>query len=306
MAKIGIIGSGNVGANTAFFLAEKHVADVLLYDIKEGLSTGKALDMMEAAPVRGYITEICGTDSFDDLLTTDLLFITAGMVRKSGIKREALVSDNLGIVKDTAAALKDYGGIVVVVTDPVDTLTTVFVQESGLSPKKVLGLGGFLDATRLRHLIARELTVSTESVDAVIIGRHAESMIPLPAYCRVSGVPVGDLIEKEKLTEIYNEARRSGDLIVDLAQRSGAYYGPSAAAADLGETILRDTRRIIAVSQVLAGQYGISDVAMSLPSIIGKNGIEATLEPVLTDDQRAILLESAEIIRSSVAEGRGA
>ena len=305
MAKIGIMGSGNVGANAAFFLAEKQVADVLLYDVKEGLSTGKALDMMEAAPVRGYLTKISGTDVFEDILATDLLIITAGAVRKPGMKREALCKENRSIIAGAASSLRDYDGIIVIVTEPVDLLTTLFAIESGLPANRVLGLGGFLDSTRLRYLIAKELSVSTESVDAVVIGRHADSMIPLPAYCRVSGIPAGDLIDEARLEEIFEETKRAGGTIVDMAQRASAYYGPSAAVSDLAETILRDTRRIISVSHMLEGQYGISNVAMSLPSIVGPNGVEKTLEPVLTDSQRAILKESADIISTGIAQGRG-
>jgi malate dehydrogenase len=302
MAKIGIIGSGNVGANTAFFLAEKAVADVVLYDVQEGLSTGKTLDMMEAAPIRGYLTKLSGTDNLDEILDADILIITAGSVRKPGMQREDLFSENRQILADLSKSLGSYAGIVIVVTEPVDFLTTAFIRDSGLPNERVIGLGGFLDSTRLRYLIARELSVSTENVSTMVIGRHADEMIPLPAYCHVSGIPVEALIDGQRLEAIFDETRKSGGLIVKMAERASAYYGPSAVASDLAESIVRDTRRIISVSQMWTGQYGIEGVAMSLPSIIGREGIVKTLEPVLSEDQKGALKKSAETITSVIGK----
>ena len=298
MATIGIIGSGNVGANTAFFLAEKAVADVILQDVQEGLSTGKALDMMEAAPIRGYQTSISGTDSIDDILTTDIIMVTAGSVRKPGMKREDLFEANRTVIVDIAKSLSGFKGNVIVVTEPVDFLTTLFAKESGLDETRVLGLGGFLDSTRLQYLIAMELGVAMENVNALVIGRHADAMIPLPAYCSVSGIPVAKLVESERLDEILDKTREAGSLIVSMAERANAYYGPSAVASDLAEAMVRDSHRILSVSLMFSGQYGIEGVAMSLPAVIGRSGIERVLEPVLSDEQRGVLVDSAEAIRT--------
>jgi malate dehydrogenase len=297
MGQIGIMGSGNVGANTAFFLAERGVADVVLYDVKEGLAKGKALDMMEAAPIRGYLTTITGTDSFDDVRSCGVIVVTAGAVRAPGMKREDLFAVNAGLITDIARRLRGTEAKIIVVTEPVDALTTLFARESGLPPARVMGLGGCLDATRLRYLIANALGVSMENVDATVIGRHSDAMIPLGRYCTVSGVPVTQLLDAEKLEVLYRVTRGAGGLIVDLAQRASAYYGPSAVAADLAEAIHRDTRRIIPVSLVFTGQYGIEGVAMSLPAIIGRNGIERVLEPRLTPEELAVLRESAGVVR---------
>jgi malate dehydrogenase len=302
MAKIGIIGSGNVGANTAFFLAERAVADVMLFDVQEGLSAGKTLDMMEAAPIRGYQTKLSGTDRLEDILDADILIITAGSVRKPGMQREDLFSANRPILSDLASSLSGYAGIVIIVTEPVDLLTTAFAKESGLPPDRILGLGGFLDSTRLRYLISKELSISTESVSAMVIGRHSDQMIPLADYCHVSGVPVAALLDDEQLRGIFEETKNSGRLIVDMAERASAYYGPSAVASDLAESIVRDTRRIISISQMWTGQYGIDGVAMSLPAIIGRKGIVEVMEPILTDEQKAILKDSANTITSIVGQ----
>lgn len=300
MAKIGVIGSGNVGANTAFFLAERQVAHVVLYDVQEGLSTGKALDMMEAAPIRNYQTRITGTDTIEEVLDADVIIVTAGGVRKPGMKREDLYEANREVIASLAAQMKQVSGVVVMVTEPVDYLTTLFLAESGLPETRVMGLGGFLDSTRLRYLIATELGVSMENVTAMVIGRHADSMLPLADYCKVSGIPVATLIEKQRLAEIFEETRRAGGLIVDLAERASAYYGPSAVASDLSAAIVNDTRRICSVSVKYTGQYGIAGVAMSLPAVIGRSGTVRVLEPNLTDEQRRTLTDSAETIRTVV------
>jgi malate dehydrogenase len=300
MANIGIIGSGNVGANTAFFLAEKHVAHVVLYDVQEGLSTGKALDMMEAAPIRDYQTKITGTDTIDDLLDSQVVIITAGGVRKPGMNREDLFEANREVISGIASKMRNYRGVVIMVTEPVDYLTTLFLAESSLPSTKVLGLGGFLDSTRLRYLIAKELRVSMENVCALVIGRHSDAMIPLADYCKVSGIPVATLIEEKRLTAIFEETRRAGGLIVDLAERASAYYGPSAVASELSSAIIHDTRRICSVSIEYTGQYGISGVAMSLPAIIGREGAVRVLEPKLTDSQKRVLADSAATISRAV------
>lgn len=300
MATIGIIGSGNLGANTAFFLAERNVADVVLYDIEEGRPEGKALDIIEASPIRAYLSKVSGTNSMENIFNAEVIIIAAGSVRKPGMQREELFSENRPAIGKVAAALRAYKGVVIIATEPVDSLTTLFARDCGLSAAKVMGIGGCLDSARLRYLIGRELSMSFESISAVVIGRHSKDMIPLPAYCRVSGIPVKTLIAAEKLETLFDELKISGDAIVEMAQRSSAYYGPSAVISDLAEAVVRDTRRIMSVSQMLSGQYGIEGVAMSLPAVIGRNGIEKTLTPVLDDAQKRILTGSAQAIRSAI------
>lgn len=300
MAGIGIIGSGNVGANTAFFAAEKQVADIVLYDKQEGLSTGKALDMMEAAPVRGYQHGISGTDTLDDLLGSSIIMIAAGVVREPGMKREDLYSKNGEVIDDLADKLSGFGGTVIVATEPVDMLTARFAHQSKLPAQRVLGLGGILDSTRLRFLISRELDVTMEDVSALVIGRHSADMIPLRRYTSVSGVPLDMLLDGGRIDELFEQTRGAGDLIVTMAQRASAYYGPSAAASDLADAIIHDTRHIMSVSMMFTGQYGIEGVAMSLPAVIGAGGIERVLEPTLTEAELRQLTKSADDLRSVI------
>ena len=216
------------------------------------------------------------------------------------MKREDLFDANKEIIAEIAGALKPVTGTVIMVTEPVDFLTTLFLRESGLPSNRVIGLGGFLDSTRLRYLIAKELGVSMENVTALVIGRHSDAMLPLADYCKVSGIPVSTLIEASRLTEIFEETRRAGGLIVDLAERASAYYGPSAVASDLCEAIVRDSRRIVSVSVKFSGQYGIDGVAMSLPVVIGREGVVRILEPKLSDAEKSHLVESAQTIKSIV------
>lgn len=300
MAQIGIIGSGNVGANTAFFVAERNVAHVLMYDVKDGLSTGKALDMMEAAPLRGYQYQLTGTNTIADLLSSDVIIIAAGEVREPGMKREDLFEKNRPTVGEIAGSLVAYDGIVIVATEPVDLLTHVVVS-TGLPWQRVLGIGGVLDSARLRVLVARELKVAQEDVKATVVGRHAEDMIALPAYCSVGGVPVTKLMTAERFSELVRETVDAGDRIVGLAKRSSSYYGPAAAATDVAEAVIRGTNRILPVSVQLQGQYGISGVAMSLPALIGSAGVERVLEPVLTDGEKVRFEQSAKALEAYAA-----
>ncbi|MFW5688871.1 MAG: malate dehydrogenase [Spirochaetota bacterium] len=299
MAQIGIIGSGNVGANAAFFAAEKNVAHVTMYDVKEGLSTGKALDMMEAAPLRGYQYRIAGTDKVEEILQADVIIVAAGETREPGMKREDLYEKNNEIVKHVAATLSSYKGVVIVATEPVDIFTHAIVK-AGLAWQRVVGVGGTLDSARLRVLIARELKVAQEDVKATVVGRHSDDMIALPAYCSVGGVPVTKLMSETRFSELVRETVDAGDHIVALAKRTNSFYGPATAAADIAEAVIRGTNRIIPVSVELSGQYGVSGVAMSLPALIGSSGVERVLEPELTDGEKVRFTKSAESLKAYV------
>lgn len=299
---IGIVGSGNVGANTAFFLAEKGVDHVLLYDIQEGVAQGKALDMMEAAPIRGYRTTIKGTNDPTDILDCEIVIITAGAVRKPGMKRDALFEENKKIIQDYASTITNLDTKVIIVSEPVDTMATLFAQASNLPAAQIMGLGCVLDATRLRYLIADKLSVAMENVAAQVIGRHTDDMIPLEDYCCVSGISLDNFMTPETIAHLFEETRNAGHLIVDLAGRASAYYGPSAVAVELAEAICRDTGRLMSVSSLLTGQFGIHDAALSLPCVIGKNGISKVVEPRLTDDQITILKQSAQTITQTLKE----
>jgi malate dehydrogenase len=299
---IGIIGSGNVGANTAFFLAERSVADVSLYDISDGLSQGKALDLMEAAPIRLYQKKIRGVSSIEEIQNSDAIVITAGMVRKPGMSRENLLQVNRKTITDLAKSMKNSNAVFIIASEPVDLLTKLFIEESGLPENKVMGLGGLLDATRLRYLVSKKLNVSMENITATVIGAHNSHMIPLSKYTRVSGISIDDLLKEEELDALREETKSAGTLIVNMAQRANAYYGPSAAIAELASSIVLDSKQIAPVSLMFSGQYGIDGVCMSLPAVIGKNGVERVLEPVLNESQVQELKESADDIHKIFAE----
>jgi len=305
MSRVSIIGSGNVGANAAFFIAEKGVTDVLLIDIKQGLSRGKALDIMEAAPIRRYRNSLTGSDSLADIAGSQMVVIAAGAIRAPGMRREDLYGENAALIRALAPEVARLApeSVVVVATEPVDSLTALFALRSGMPRTRVLGLGGILDSMRMRALIARELSVSMEVVSAMVIGRHSDDMICLPRYCSVSGVPVTQLLPADRIANIVSETRSAGDLVVELAKRSSAYYAPSAAIAEVADAVHMNLARILPVSLMLEGEYGIRDAALSVPAIIGEKGVTRILTPELTKEEKETLAQSARLIASVVKGG---
>jgi malate dehydrogenase len=304
MARVSIVGGGNVGANAAFFIAEKGVTDVLLVDIQQGLSRGKMLDIMEAAPIRRYRNTLSGSDTLADITGSQLVVVAAGAIRAPGMRREELLAVNAGLIRDLAPKIARLApeSTVLIATEPVDSLTTIFVRESGMPRTRVIGLGGILDSTRLRALIARELNISMEVVSAMVIGRHSDDMICLPRYCSVSGVPLPLLLAQDRIAAIVEETRTAGDLVVELAKRSSSYYAPSAAVAELADSIHMNLNRVFSVSLLLDGEYGVRNVALSLPALIGEQGVVRILTPELTDEEKAVFLESARRITAALKE----
>lgn len=300
MKRVAVIGSGNVGANAAFFIAEKGFADVTLTDILEGVSKGKALDIMEGAPIRAYRSRVRGADSQREIEGCDVVVLAAGAVRKPATKREDLFEQNSGTVKEASAIVARYapGCSVVVVTEPVDLNTALFISESGMPRKRVLGVGGILGSTRLRYAVARDLGLSVENVQALVFGRHGEEMLAPARFTSVSGIPVLRLMNEERFQSLVREVKGAGDFIVEMAKRSSAYYAPSAAIAELADALCRDTRRVLSVSTLLAGEYGIEGAAMSVPAVVGERGILKFLLPALNRDENELLERSAEELKS--------
>ncbi len=292
---VSIVGAGNVGANAAFFIAEKGVTDVLLVDVLPGLSSGKALDIMEAAPIRRYRNSLTGSDDIASIAGSQLVVVAAGAIRKPGMRREDLFEANAPLARTLAARIADLApeSVVVIATEPVDPITTLFVRTSGMPRTRVLGLGTILDSTRMRALVARELGLSMEIVNAMVIGRHSDDMICLPRYTTVSGVPVGCLLAPERMAAIVAETRRAGDLVVELARKSSAYFAPSAAIAELADAVHMNLGRVFPVSVALDGEYGARDGALSLPAVIGEGGVRRVLAPELTEEERSAFLTSA-------------
>lgn len=305
MAGVSIVGSGNVGANTAFFVAETCAVDVTLFDVKEGISTGKALDMMEAAPLRKYKGKLSGSDSIDSIKDSEIVIVALGNIRTAGNDRNSLFSENSesvkGIARDVARLAPK--SVVIIATEPVDSMTTLFLRESKLPRNRVIGLGGALDSARLRYLVANELSLSAENISAMVVGAHSNEMIGLADYSRVSGIPLSQLMSSEVVDRLMDEVRKSGDEIVRLAGRTSSYYTPGAIAADLVDAVMNDLNRIMSVSVVLDGEYGVRDAALSLPAIIGRAGVVKVLQPKLNPGQEKQFTASAESVKAVAASG---
>lgn len=293
MKRVGILGAGDIGANAAFFIAERRVADVILYDPQEGLSTGKALDLMEAAPVRSYRSWLHGTDTPDSAAYCDVVVIAVGESRKPGEPPGDLKARNTEAVAALARGLRGSEAVVIVASEPVDSMTALVQQESGLPRSRVLGIGGILDGARLRMEIATALGVNGEDVDARVIGPHDARMVPLLQYTAVSGIPVSDLLPESEIEALVARTRTASDRILEGLQRSAAFYGPAAAITDVVEVVCRNSGRILDLSCRLEGEYGLNGVTMSVPVVVGKNGAEQVLDLDRSPEQQEQLHELA-------------
>ncbi len=297
--KVSVIGAGNVGATLAQRLAELDLCDVALVDIVEGLAEGKALDLAEAGPVVGYDSHVVGGTDYELTAGSAVVVITSGLARKPGMSRDDLVSANAKIVGEVTrrvvAASPD--AVLVIVTNPLDAMTELALRVSGWPRNRVVGMAGILDTARFRHFLATELAVSVRSVEALVLGGHGDSMVPLRASTTVSGVPVGQLIAGPRLEEIVQRTRDGGAEIVKLLKTGSAYYAPSAASAQMVEAILADRRQLLPCAVRLEGEYGLSGVVMGVPVKLGRHGVEEVLEVPLTESERAELERSAEAVR---------
>ena len=301
MKRISIIGSGNVGTNTAFFIAETRTADVLLVDIKDGIAAGKALDLMEAGPVRGYATSIRGTVKIDDIVGSDVVIIAAGVTRKPGQQREDVYRDNAPIVRAIAQNIRRLapGAVVINVVEPVDLLT-LLVQETLVADRfKVMGVGGLLSSTRIRFLVSKALEVSPREVTGLIIGPHHPSMVFLKDTIRVSGIPAEALLGEARLRELVEEARNAGDVILKLNQRSSSFYASCAATAALVEAIVCNTKALLPVSVRCEGEYGIKGLAIGVPAYIGESGVSGIVELKLSAADRKAFDEALAALKTA-------
>jgi malate dehydrogenase len=303
MKRVGIIGSGNVGANTAFFIAENRAASVTLVDVKEGLSVGKALDILEAGPIRRYDTDIRGESDIEAIRGSDIVVVAAGRVRAPDQSRDALYKDNSQLAAKICEDIKVLtpGAVVINVVEPVDMITLMIQKSLGFDRKRVLGVGGLLSSTRLRYLVSSSLGVSSREVTGLVVGPHRPSMVILRDTIRISGIPAEKLLSREKLDLIFDEVRRAGDTILQMAQRSTSYYAPSAAVAALVEAIARDTKAILPVSMCLQGEYGLQDIAVSVPARIGKTGAEEIVSLRMQPEEAVAFSAAADELRASLA-----
>jgi len=295
MSKVTVVGAGNVGATVANVLAHKDlVKEVVLLDIKGDMARGKALDSWQQAPVDYYSTQLKGTDDYTDTANSDIVVITAGIPRKPGMSRDDLISTNAKIVTSVTRSIMEHSAnpIIIVVSNPLDVMTFAAHQASGLPATKVFGMAGILDTARYRAFLATALEVSPKDIQAVLMGGHGDTMVPLPRYTTVAGIPVTEMIDEEKLNAIVERTKKGGGELVKLMGTS-AWYAPGAAAAQMVEAILKDENRIFPCCAHLDGQYGLKDMFLGVPVKLGKNGIEQILELQLNADEMALLNNSA-------------
>ena len=298
--KVTVVGAGNVGATCANVLATREVAnEVVLLDIKEGFAEGKALDIWETAPINLYDTRTVGsTNDYSKTAGSDVVVITSGLPRKPGMSRDDLIATNAGIVKTVTENVMKHSpeAILVIVSNPLDVMTYCAYLTAKVDSKRVFGMAGILDTARYRAFLAEELNVSPKDIQAVLMGGHGDTMVPLPRYTTVGGIPVTELIDEGKLNAIVERTKKGGGEIVNLLGTS-AWYAPGAAAAQMVEAIVRDQRRVFPCCAWLTGEYGVNDLYLGVPVILGKNGIERIIELDLNDDEKALLATSERAVR---------
>lgn len=301
--KISIIGAGFVGSTAAHWIASKELGDVVLVDIVEGMPQGKGLDLLQAGPIEGFDVKIAGTNDYADTANSDIIIVTSGAPRKPGMSREDLIRVNADITRDciSKAAPLSPNAVIIMVNNPLDTMTYLAKQVSGFPKNRVVGQAGVLDTARYRTFIAMEAGVSVEDIQAMLMGGHGDEMVPLPRFTTISGIPVTEFISKERLDAIVDRTRKGGGEIVNLLKTGSAYYAPSAATVQMVEAILRDKKRVLPCSCYLEGEYGLNDIYFGVPCILGAGGVERVLELPLNEEEMALVKKSAEAVSSSIA-----
>jgi len=297
--KVTVIGAGMVGGTTAQRLAERDYADVVLVDIVEGMPQGKALDITEAGPVYGYDSIVTGTNGYEETADSDLVVITSGIARKPGMSRDDLLKTNAGIVREVTEKVKKSSpeAILIVVSNPLDAMVTLTHKVSGFPKERVIGMAGILDSARYRTFIAMELGVSVEDVHGFVLGGHGDTMVPLPRYTNVAGIPLPSLLARDRIDAIVDRARNGGAEIVGLLKTGSAYYAPSASVVDMVDSILLDKKRVLPCAAYLEGEYGISGIFLGVPCVLGAKGVERVLEIDLSDEEKAAVNKSADAVR---------
>ena len=301
--KISIIGAGNVGATTAHLIALEELGDIVLLDIIEGMPQGKALDLQESAPLGGFDADIKGTNNYEDTKNSDIVVITSGIPRKPGMSREDLISTNAKIVKEVTQNVAKHSpnSILIVVTNPLDAMVFVASKTSNFPKHRVMGMAGVLDSTRFRTFIAKELDVSVKDVDAIVLGGHGDSMVPLPRYSTANGIPITELMTKEKIEELVERTRKGGEEIVNLLKTGSAYYAPAASVAEMVESILKDKKRILPCAAYCNSEYNVNGYFVGVPVKLGRKGVEKVMELKLTMEESMSFKKSVEHVKSLVA-----
>ncbi|HLX34886.1 MAG TPA: malate dehydrogenase [Candidatus Limnocylindrales bacterium] len=302
--KVTVIGAGNVGATAAQRIAEAGLADVVLVDIVEGLPQGKGLDLAEAAPVVGHDARVLGTNDYGDTTGSDIVVVTSGLARQPGMSRDDLMAKNAGIVRSVVeqAAKHSPDAILIVVTNPLDAMCHVAMQASGFPRERVIGMAGVLDSARFRAFIAMELGVSVADTHAFVLGGHGDTMVPLPRYSTVAGIPITELLSAERVQALVERTANGGAEIVALLKTGSAYYAPAAATFEMVESILLDRKRVLPCATYLTGEYGVDGLFVGVPVVLGAGGMERVIEIRLSADEQAAFDKSAGAVRELVAK----
>ncbi len=300
---ISIIGAGHVGAVTALRIAEKGLTDKLvLIDVIDGVAKGKALDLMHAEPIENHNTKIIGTNDYADIKDSNIVIVTAGLARTPGMTRDDLAKKNTTIISAIALQIKKYApdSIVIVVTNPVDIMSYVTLKTTGFEPKKVIGMAGILDSTRFRTHIAEELNISKSDVHSLVLGSHGDSMVPVPEYTSVAGIPISELLTRDVIERLAERTRNSGGEIIGHLKTGSAFFAPASSITEMVEAIVKDNKKVLPASVYLQGEYGYNDIYLGVPIILGKNGVEKIIELNLKDKTKEALNNSARIIEEGI------
>jgi malate dehydrogenase len=302
--KISIIGAGFVGATAAHWAAEKELGDVVLVDILEGIPQGKALDLFEAAPIEGFDARVIGTNDYEETKDSDVVIITSGVPRKPGMSREDLLEINTKIIESVVTQVVERSpkAILIMVTNPLDTMTYLAFKKSRFPKQRVMGMAGILDTARFKAFVAMELDVSVEDIQALLLGGHGDEMVPLPRYTTVSGIPLSQLLPKATIDRLVDRARKGGGEIVNLLKTGSAFYAPSAAAVQMAEAILKDKKRILPCCVYLDGEYGLKDICFGVPVKLGIGGVKSIIELELTEEEKGLVAKSAEGVKKSIMD----
>ena len=310
-SKIALIGAGNIGGTLAHLIGLKELGDVALFDVFGGVAAGKALDLMQSGPVDGFDSEMTGGSDYSAIAGSDVVIVTAGFPRTPGMSRDDLVAKNAGVIATVADGIKQYcpGAFVIVITNPLDAMVWVMQQKSGLPPHMVVGMAGVLDSARFRLFLAHEFDVSVEDVTAFVLGGHGDTMVPLVRYSTVAGIPVPDLVAmgwttQEKVDAIVKRTANGGGEIVKLLEKGSAFYAPAASAVMMAESYLKDKKRVLPAAAHLSGQYGVSDLYVGVPVVIGAKGVERIVEIKLQADEQAAFNKSCDSVRELIEASR--
>jgi malate dehydrogenase len=297
--KVTVVGAGNVGATAAQRLAEKELCDVVLVDIVDGVPQGKSLDLTEAAPIEKHDAKLTGTNGYEATANSDIVIITAGIPRKPGMSRDDLISTNAGIIKSVTEQIVKYSPdtILIIVSNPLDAMCHVAFDASGFPKNRVIGMAGVLDSARFRAFISMELDVSVENTHAFVLGGHGDTMVPLPRYSTVAGIPITELMPKDRIDALVDRTANGGAEIVSLLKTGSAYYAPASAAVEMAESIIKDKKKVLPCAAYLQGEYGINDLFIGVPVKLGKAGIEQVIEITLTADEKTALMKSADAVQ---------